>query len=145
MTSRRRVQGVGLLAVTLAAVHATSPALGSAPYPATSSIPDTIVLSDARGAMCQPLAIRSISSNPSAEAVLTFDFSACPADLQICTLQPDQRGLQIQPAVVSCGGRVITVSADYIGQLCIAFVGQSTRSGGFGPLVSERTRCCTVY
>lgn len=131
--------------VVIAAVCAPAAGLASLPSHAFSSIPATVVLSDARGSACQPLAIRDDNNNPRAGATLTFDFSTCPSDLRICVAQPDQQGLPSQPAVVTCGGRIITVSADASGQLCIAFVGGTSLADGYGPRASDRPLCCNVY
>ena len=131
-------------------------AVAGIPSAANSVIPACIALTDAQSnASCNAMIIRDANNNPVAGASVTLDFSACPnvagpgGQVQICDTQPDQavvvNGVSSQPAAAVCGSQTITVSADALGQLCVALRGGTDLANGHGPTAAARPVCCTIY
>jgi hypothetical protein len=126
-------------------------AMAGIPSAANSTIPTCILLADAQSnSNCNFMVIRDANNNPVAGSSVTLDFSACiTGDVKLCDTQFSQAttvgGASTQPAAVVCGSKTITVSADALGQLCVALNGGTNLANGHGPAPGNRPTCCTIY
>ncbi len=125
-------------------VMAASSAMASVPSPADSDVPCGLNLVGSTGGVADShgqftITVRDLAHNPIAGSSVVIDFSACSADIRVCSVQP------VAGVSADCSGAVGSISSvsDGAGSVVLRVVGGARNTAAH--TVGAGFKCATVY